>query len=92
MISKVRIFLFLLLVKIFGKNKWSLEVNPRLVMKYAISFLFYGQIVLNLEACMSSSHVYGTVAHEVIVTVDNSATCLKDNPTCNDGRTQPMTK
>jgi hypothetical protein len=53
---------------------------------FAISFIkdylrtwFYGRIGLNLEVCISNSHVYKTVILAVNVTVTSGASYLHDN-------------
>jgi hypothetical protein len=44
-----------------------------------VSVAFYGQIDLNIEVCISNSHVYGTVTLAVNVTVSIGASHLQGN-------------
>jgi hypothetical protein len=63
--------------------KQSLEGDPpkapmrereqnKIYVDHFSSFPLYGQIDLNLEVCISNSHVYGTVTLTVTVTVNAS--------------------
>jgi hypothetical protein len=67
----------------FGKNKWH---PPLLCTRKAATATYSGcpvmiecQIALNLDVCISNSHVYGTVTIAVTVTVINGASHLHDN-------------
>jgi hypothetical protein len=64
------------------RRRWYLARKGRvtsIATKELKLVIFYGHINLNLEVCISNSHVYGTVTLAVIVTVNSGASPLQDN-------------